>query len=635
MNLGLIGGLAAAEGFTQGQRDAEDRRYLQQQRANQQQQVDYQRSQQQRTLEQQRREDTRRAADAAIQSSRTETVDYGAGMPGVDDEGNQMPSAAVTRTTQVPREEQIRAMAENARKAGAQDDWVKLTAEAERLEAARMSAQFQDILANAGGKSVADLANDVKRVWGSGSSLPLQVGNVTTNADGSVTMMVTNRATGISDPRTYKNADDMLKGVRAMADPAGYAALQKSLQEAKIKADEKLAENPYLTVPGGYVDRKTGTFHPTMVGSDTGMTDSQGNPIYSNRAPGSGAGSATGAGKPPKGSTGDVAADALALLASAAEKSEDKLTIEQRSRAQENVGRIVSNNANMPAAMVARVAAEIARDPSKMTPAFNPKTGMVDLVFDDGVNGPVKLNVGIGDAINQGGLRTIMAQRLAAANGGKQPSENEVRAAVGDAMRAAVPKLLAQFPSDEAQLYQRAAFDPVARNDLQTDVKKRAQQAVEEVSQGKTPQQRAAAEQAAQQALRQRLQVIGRVLDAVHAYGPQPQAANPAASNAGPIQRTGAQTEAARRFGRDLDAPSVTERLAGAASRGLKGAIEAASTPSDALIEGTRQKIAATGRMEDGDAIVLATALQKKPHLKTKFTQEELDAISAISGRKF
>lgn len=439
-----VGGMAAAyEGYQRGQDEEVVRQRLEDDRNYTKVQRDFQGMQQARQRDQWKRDDERASGDAAAPTTRqvTSTVTTPNTGPRTDDDFSegQMPgiTSQKTETVAVPREEQMRGMADRAKAARDMDAWQKLTTAADALEVKRVSAQFQGILAGSDGKTAAQLANEMSQAWNSGS-LPMKIGNVRPAKDGSVTVDITDRDAGTTRQQTYKDANQLLEGARALADPAGYAAIQQKRIETHDKVQEEIAKNPYSTVPGGYVDKKTGKFHPTMVGADTGMVGSDGLPIYSNRAAagaggagGAGGGKGAASGKAPKESV-DAAAEWLKTLL----KDDTKLLGDGL----RYVDAIYDGNPNISPRTAAAIAQDAATNPTKLSPEID-KFGTLSLYYKD--------------AQRTGGQKINLAPR-----GAGSLEEAEKAAGGREGMVKKVQQMLTSEGKDNAEALKQSALDP-------------------------------------------------------------------------------------------------------------------------------------------------------------------------------
>lgn len=407
-----IGGLAAAyEGYKRRDQELEDRAGREEDRAYLRTQREYQGMQQQRQKDQWSREDERAAGDAAAPTTRQVTTDYMASAPvKMDEEGNQMPAATRTDTYAIPKEEQIRAMADRAKAARNMEDWAKLTTEADKLEAKRMSTQALDIISGAKGKTAGQIAREAEALW-SASTLPVKVGNVRENQDGSVTMDVTDRDAGTVRTKTFRDAADVLENVRAMGDPSGYAALQQERLKAQMKILEERAKGHVVSAGGMFIPGEGDTRKPVVNANgfiQTGTND-DGTPILVRAGAGGATATGTGSGKGPAATkAGSEVAD---KIIDGALKGDENLARAHNIKAQ-----VRQLNPKLSEEQVADIAIDAVRNPNAVKPVFNPDLG----AFQDTYNNPKVANTTI-----TLGTRPTMEDAIARLGGEKQ-----VRAAI-------------------------------------------------------------------------------------------------------------------------------------------------------------------------------------------------------------
>lgn len=158
--------------------------------------------------------------------------------------------------------------------------------------------ELQTLRAGARSMGLADYARAVGALV-HGDDSPLGVSNITPSADGkSVRATVFNRQHGLARDLDFTSHDQITDLAMAHYDPAGYRAMKAKEADYAARAAEKLAENPVISVPGGYVERKTGKFVRTaQFGNGVPVYDDSGNVIgYQAGRGGAGGG---GAGKKP------------------------------------------------------------------------------------------------------------------------------------------------------------------------------------------------------------------------------------------------------------------------------------------------------------------------------------------------
>lgn len=502
MAFDFTGGVAAATGYMQGRDEATARDNLAEDRDFQKTQRVVQQQQQQRTKDQWGREDAERTA-----------------VKGID------PNA--------PQDVQLRAAAAAKRQSGDIKSALEMHDQADKIAIARAEKNVQTILAGSQGKSAAQLATEAAEVLNA-DPVPGGIANVRDDGNGGVIMDVTDNITKQTVQKQFANADQTREWLQAYKAPAVYASLQKMKQAALSKAQE-----PHVIPAGGALS----VGGRIVASNDNGMvqvgTNDDGTPILARASarigPGgqpiggsAGGGSGTGAGKGAgKGNSGDTVTDARAILASAAEKSEDKMSGDQRLAAEDHVARIATQNPKVPAAMVARVAVDIAKNPAKVQPAIDPETGKIDLVYDDGINGKIKVNVGVGDAINLQSVKQAIAQKLTAANGGKAPAPADIEAETRKQMTGMTKSMMTDFDPKNRDAYVLAAYDGKERAKLEAQLRSQAEAVIQQAGAGKSPEQQEAIRKNTEQALQQRINALGNVLNLVSNYGEKPAGAQP------------------------------------------------------------------------------------------------------------
>jgi hypothetical protein len=534
MPFNAAGGISAALGFQRGrdeqtdrERSAEDRTQLGKDRAFQEEARNQQRADW-------ARKDTLRSEIAAIPT--TETVNLkNAAAPQVDDDGN--PSGAsldANVTRDIPLDVQLRQAAAAKRKAGDMEGWLKDHQAADQHMYTRSAQQFQSLIASAPSLTGGQLAEQAAGIWNN-SNMPFKVGNVTYDeGSGQIQVGITNRD-GTSGTRTYKNKDEFLVGLQSMADPATFAKLQQTRAETAAKVQEEIAKNPHTILPAGSVAVNRRTGHVDARNDNklefTGRYNPDGTPeMLPVRLGGGGAGAGAG-GARGKGPTGDPVQDSKSALADAIKDTEDKLTIDQKAYAEEHVARIATQNPTIPPAIAARVAIEVARDPSKLKPAIDPNTGSVDIIANTGAaTGRIVFQRGVANhmnALEQLPLEYLGIPKDKLASMSPEEQRNTRRAA----MRSMTETMLQQRPPAEAEALRAAASDQsgVKRGALETSIRDQAAKVLAEQVAGKPPEQAAEVERRINAARDAKIKALGNSLDLVHSYIPAPAAAKPPA----------------------------------------------------------------------------------------------------------
>jgi hypothetical protein len=473
----------------------------------QQDQADFLQTQRARTLAEQKREDDLRAADRAVATTKQvefeETVPGGeAPFDGVGPTQNQTVKRAETRNRN--QDEVFRDMAENRRKAGDIKGYFEYEDKANKLVFTRNINLFSQVAADAGNKSTFEVAKEIGNIF---DSDPMNGGtkSIQDLGNGGVRITLYNKDTGKTSTKDFtgENAkQQMLQSFQPYFQPEMYAKLQQETALARARIAEEIAKNPYQTVAPGAsaLDKRTGKIVYTNPTDRTVIgTDENGNNIYGKPQGGSGtgAGAGSGSGKGKGSGPVDPAAAALSHFDSVAQHSEDKLPIDQAAQARDYVSRLATTNPSMPPAMVSRVAIAAAKDPNKLVPAINPDTGLIDTVFDDGQNGKITFNTGIGSATKPGNIKPEQLQQMT------------------------TTLLASKSPQEKAELI-AAANDSKARGAIEARMRKQASDVIAQRTQGLNEQQAAVVTQQINDALETKLGYLGNNLDMIAKYGEKP-----------------------------------------------------------------------------------------------------------------
>lgn len=492
MSAAFMGGLGNfATGFMKGYEQSEDREYLKKAR-------DFEEGQRQRKLDEQKRADQIREADAAVsiteqaQLPETKTI-YGKDAPVVrDDDGNLMPGAVDEPAKSVTRQRTwdsiYRDYAANRQKAGDTAGALDFTDKANKLQAQRSANAFVQVQADAGSKSAMQVAQEIGKIF---DSDPMNGGtkSIQELPGGGVRMTLFNKDTGQTSTREFTGPNakqDLIAAFNPYFRPESYS----KLLDKRMEVAAEIEKDPYKTVPGGYIDKRTGKFSATMVGQDIIGTNEDGSPIYGSKGPG---GSSRGTGG--TGGTGGntKAPDPLKAATEAVEfaidKSSAKGALEPSVVARANtIGRqLVASAAAEGRGLDPSVAAELAINAATgktpVVPAFNPRTGTIDNVVEyqgnnfavEGLGTPTSsrldpkqlssvainyigqippeqrskvvaaaynpqalasLNAEIEQRARSADAVTALGQRL-----GRQPTETDIRKAVSDAQNAVRPSI--------------------------------------------------------------------------------------------------------------------------------------------------------------------------------------------------
>jgi hypothetical protein len=494
--IGFMGGLGAAgNGFMEGMNQAQDRKAMLEER-------EFVKGQRQRKLDEQGREDQLR--NDIKNTSQTENVQVedpdappvmGA-EPAYDGVGPVQQTPALKTVTKDRNQDAVyRDYAAAYQKQGDIAKAAEFNEKADKLAFQRTGRQVNEVLTGGG-----DLYTKAKRAselfhddpFGGGVK-----GDPIKNEDGSVTLNLYNKDNpGKVFPKTFKSEQELAESLQSHYSPETYA----KLQDTRMKINEEIAKNPYQTVAPGAtaLDKRTGkpVYNNPTDRTVTGYDD-QGNAIFGKPIGGMGTGAGGGAGKAGKGGATDPASAALAHYDNITQHSEDKLPIDQSAQARDYVSRLATTNPSMPPAMVSRVAIAAAKDPSKLVPAINPDTGLIDTVFDDGQNGKITFNAGVGSALKPGSLKPEQLQQM-------------------------TQTLLASKSPQERTDLVAAANNPQARAALEGKMRQQAADVIAQRTQGLSPEQAQVVSQQVNQALETKLGYLGNNLDMIHSYGERP-----------------------------------------------------------------------------------------------------------------
>lgn len=315
---------------------------------------------------------------------------------------------------------------------------------------------------------------------------PIGVRNLVKGDDGSVTLDLYNKTTGYSQPHTFKDTKSMQDALLAHYSPEMY----NKILERRQAAQEKLSENPIISVPGGFVDKATKKFTPTMVNGDIIGYGADNQPIYGKAAGASGSrGAGTGAG-------GKVAAptDAvMKILDDNLGKNDGSPEASQRnSVVRDYAANIVRTDPSIEPATAARIAIDAADKPNLVTPQINAVDGTIAKVYRN-----PEVAGGRQFALAKG---YSTADELAATPEGKKMLQGQVE------------QMIAKQPESNRPALIAAAFDKSKRDALLQQVAS---------AYNDTPEQ--------SRERQMQLDIINRKLDLISKYGPAPK---PAAASA-------------------------------------------------------------------------------------------------------
>lgn len=569
LGLGAIG-----NAFLEGQQQAEDLKFQKQQR--------------QRLVDEQGRQDQlRKDLQGVQQTEQVQEPDMSAPQteqPVQDGEVGPNPAApqpTVTATRQRPQDAVLRDYANAYAKQGDIAKSADLTSQADKLAWQRSSRMAQGVIASSSGDNVSlyDMAQNAGKVFhndpfGGG------VKSVTQNPDGSVNMTIYNKDDGFAGTLNFTNKKQLAETLQSHYAPDSF----QKLVERRQQIEDEIAKNPYQAVnPGAtLIDKRTNK--PVYVNpNDRAVTgyDENGNPIYGKPMGGSGAGAGAGVGKAGKGGALDPVAAALSHFDSATKDADDKLTIDQRASARDNVSKLATNNPNLPPAMASRIGIDIAKNPTKLAPAINPDTGLIDEVYDDGNNGKIAFNTGIGSAIKPGNLKPEQLQQM-------------TKTLMDSKTKAERDQLVA------------AANDPKARAAMESDMRKKADDVIAQATQGMSPQQAQIVADRVNQGLDTKLQYLGNNLNMIKSYYPQPNSGGQGGSSvvsrlagAGGLGTKKYDGMSGRELGAavDRDSQAMIDANRGQAAKMDAARKQAAQDPEILQLEQERSKL-----LKNGDA---------------------------------
>lgn len=587
--IGNIGGLGTmAQGLMQGYQQGVA---LQQSQDN----SEFLQTQRKRMLDEQQRADELRNADRAVSTTKQVGVDEMVPVGETPADGvGPVPMEKQTRTETRKRsqDEVYRDLAENRRKAGDIAGYFDYEDKANKTVFARNINLFGQVVADSANKPAIEVAKEIGQIF---DSDPMNGGTKSIEAlpDGGVRMTLVNKDTGKTSTKEFTGpqaTQQMLQSFQPYFQPEMYAKLQQETALARARIAEEIAKNPYQTVAPGAsaIDKRTGkVVYNNLTDRVITGSDADGNPIYGRPAGGTrGTGASAGGGKLPKENI-DAATDILEKMLP---KASDEAGVARNTRALGYLDRIYRNNPSLSSRQAAEIAAEINADPTKVRVEINKATGKLSTLyshpaFDDGR--PFDLGI----ATNADEME-------------KSVGRSGMVNATTDLVNSIVGGLPEEQQATERQRLITVATDPAQRKAYLTA----AQAAGKDV-----------------QALTRQLDLIGRYIGSGN---------DSKGEKGGEPVFTPEEKAAAKKYGVDPDAPSLASRLTQGA-RGLAQAASKIGTPSDAFVSSAIQKIKATGKIDQGDAVALAIAFGDKPELKQQFDKEQLDAIKVISGRSF
>ena len=414
MSLAALGAIAGGlnQGIDLAQRDRElqDQRALrEEERSFRTEDRAFKKLQQDDFLTKQKRENEKAARDqqygqdyAAANAPVTETKDAANFVMDNGGTGALPPTAPQTVTR--PRTELERLAAVNAAQVkGQRFTEADQTQQAMRKIFTDVDRQnYNTLLQSANAMDLDQLATSAQKLVTADGS-PLVADAPARNDDGSYTFNIRNKWNGTAMPFTAKTKEDVLRGLQYHMDYETYAANAKAAQAKRDKIDETLAtQRPVAIGANGLAvpDGKGGWSQaPGVAGAGVAGAGGAAN----TRA---GAGKATDPNKP--------IADALEFLKPALKDE----TPEMVAKLQQYTYQVVTNS-GVPAQLAATIAVDAARNPAKLQPRLDPRTGSIDVVYDTPETGEIKFTRGYATPAQPNGLKpeqfkTFTNQLLAA-----------------------------------------------------------------------------------------------------------------------------------------------------------------------------------------------------------------------------
>lgn len=367
------------------------------------------------------RANTLRTDLAAIPESRTvQTPQSGPGLQQAD--GSEAPLAPLSRTTQVPLDEQLRLTATAQRKAGNMEGYLVATQEADKIGHTRSARIANEVLAGSQGMTPFQLANAAKSAY-DGDPFPGKMGNITENADGSVNVTATNRDTGQATTRTYKTSDELRDGISAHYSPENFAALQSArLAEARKIREEQ--SKVHIIPAGGTMANNAGR---ALLTSDIGYVQGM-NPDGT-------PGLFKGAGRLGVGAGSEAESKALNTAVDRANSGDVKLKDGQLMTLSRLTSQLYINSGRkMDPNLAAEVAHMVAVNPQLAQPQVDPETGNINNVYQHPTLGPMIIDPGIATARRPGTLKP-------------------------EGLKAVTKQYVDSLPKEEGQSLVGAAFD--------------------------------------------------------------------------------------------------------------------------------------------------------------------------------
>lgn len=470
----IAGGINRGMDMTQRDREIEDsRRYREEDREFQRGQREFQQGQQQRTLDEQARADQLRTDLSGV-------TPIGGDVYGAGDEGP-------TKKTQTAIN-QARQQAAAYQKAGdskaAGELWRWADEAASKKAAQSWLQNLNSLPRDASLRQIAEVA--AAGVDADESPIGVDYKNIRENPDGSVSLRLFNKTSGVSQEQTFKSVGD-LKNALTWHYAPDYA---RYLYEKQAEAANKTHD----VAPGAAVVRGDGTEVYRNQGEHPSVTAAK------IRASASGVGSGSGNG----GKVDDPVKNAADIVREQATKGSAPLNSTQISDAELRAAQIAARG--VPAYAAANVAIKVAQDPNLLKPRFDPKTGFIDNVFEDQALGEVVVDRQIASATKPNGLKTEQLKGFA----------NQAVQSINPQTRPQVVK---------------AAFDGKVRGEVENGIRTEINKAYEQRI-AANPNARQALEAERDATIKSSLDALGRKLDLIHNHYPKP------ADEASPARRS-------------------------------------------------------------------------------------------------
>ncbi len=352
-------------------------------------------------------------------------------------------------------------------------------------------------------RSGADLQRLVQEI-GAGvdadeSPVGIDYKNVRKNPDGSVTVRAFNKNSGFGDDITVNSIDDLKEKMtwHYAPDYARAQAAERAKQQAEI-AKENI--KPINTPAGGVTTLRNpdGSVRETIRNTN-GLINmgTDENPQWVRPgASGTGASSSTGKGA----KVDDPVKNAADIVREQATKGSAPLNSTQISDAELRAAQIAARG--VPAYVAANVAIKVAQDPTLLKPRLDPRTGLIENVYEDGAVGQVVVDRDVATARNPKGMTKDQLQGFA-------------------------KQVVTSVSNPEAQKnLVAAAFDPEARRKVEDQLTAEIGKQFDQMLQA-NPNAKASIDAQRNATVKSSLEALGRKLDLINGHYPKPQVSNP------------------------------------------------------------------------------------------------------------